>query len=168
MLMQVPLTFIIWIATRFYFDLQRQMRWCRAELLLQSPPRFFFEEFTTTICRQTCLLLNLGGILAMAILIQCYIYWSEKKNQCAMNYWTVENVQRRSMQNKLCEPLGTLDTFEASHATKVQSQVILQARTRKIPSIIPFEGTNIQYPERICQSMPPSFPPTVSSLRTRE
>jgi hypothetical protein len=26
MLMQVPLTFIIWIATRFYFDLQRQMR----------------------------------------------------------------------------------------------------------------------------------------------
>ena len=35
---------------------------------------------------------------------------------------------------------------------QIQSQV---ARPRKIPSIIPFGGRNIQYPERICQAMPP-------------
>jgi len=51
------LTFIIWIATRFYFDLQREMRWCiKPELLFCY---VFFEEFTTTICRQTSLRLNL-------------------------------------------------------------------------------------------------------------
>ena len=46
-------------------------------------------------------------------------------------------------------------TYSRLHMHQVQSQVTIRARPRKIPSIIPFGGRNIQYPERICQAMPP-------------